>query len=51
MGGWQIDQNRSHIETRNDLARSVVVGVRMCSIENEAAKNKGIFSGTSNAMR
>ena len=29
MGGWYIDQMTSHIETRNDWARSVVICVQM----------------------
>ena len=29
MGRWQIDQNSSHIETRNGLARSVVIYFQM----------------------
>ena len=34
VGGWQIDQNASHIETRKGLARSVVVYVQKCSKES-----------------
>ena len=37
MGGWYIDQNTSHFETTNDLARSVVIYVQLCSKEREAA--------------
>ena len=35
MGGWQVDQKTSHIETVNDLARSVVVYVHMYSTESQ----------------
>ena len=32
----RLDQNKSHIETRNNLARSVVIHVQMCSKERKA---------------
>ena len=37
MGGWQIHHNASHIGTTNDLARSVVISVQMCSKESKAS--------------
>ena len=47
VGEWKIDQNTSDVETRNDLARSVVIYVPTCSKENKAAQtareNKTFF--------
>ena len=37
MGEWKVDQNTIHIETRNDLARTVVIYVQACSKESTAA--------------
>ena len=36
-GRWLIDQNSRHMETGNDLAKSVVVYVPWCSQESKAA--------------
>ena len=41
---WKADwpKRASHIETRNDLCRSVVINVQMCSKENKAAMDMDI---------